>query len=177
MSIRIKPEPLLKCFQQISYYLDGVVQGANEWCPDEYTRDMLTRHRDEIQRVINVFKAEHMVDIAPIDKEEPLYIKLNEQLPRNAESLQPHEVVTEYKAQLYYRILNYLKKLDCSSVPGDKLQNWIEENVVLSKFANHQQEAFYSDNWFYTSFSVLQDVTKKIIRDRERTPQQQLFKD
>jgi hypothetical protein len=173
--MKIKAEDILQCLDNIRTYTESMVEGAREWCPDETTRNMIGFSVEQIHLLINTFKAEHLVEIEPIDRDQPAYLKEYDRVADKEEKTSG-EVRTVYMTHLYSRMIQELSKLDISAVKNEQLQNWIESYVVCDKFDKSRQEQFYSKEWFYTSIQVLEDVTKKIIRDRERTPQQSLFK-
>jgi hypothetical protein len=173
--MKVKAEDVLQFLDNIRNYTDGMVQGAREWCTDQDTRNIIDYTAEQINLLINRFKVDHLTEQEQPSVHDPLYIKRYDHVVDSTDKTSD-EVRIVYMAELYSRIFRELHKMDISDVPNEKLENWIENNVVYEKFSAFHMEQFGSKGWFYSSMEVLKDVAQKIIRDRSKTPQQKLFK-
>jgi hypothetical protein len=81
-----------------------------------------------------------------------------------------------YKAHLYLYVKKIIrdevKAVDLAAIENDYLAGYLDNNIVQhSRFASQAN----SDNFFWPTLHVLQDIANELIEQRKKAPQQTLF--
>jgi hypothetical protein len=178
-TLKVDAVLVIDLFNQLRAHMEGVVQGAREWCTDESIRDTLEFTMEEQKKLINSFQTNHLTPVdEPIGYQEPAYVRNYDSIKSRSdrgEELDSNEIKAIYQTELFSRIWRHLKEMDYSTVPNEKLFAFIEDKIVYSKFTQFQLEQYESKGWFNTSYAVTNDVVAQITEARKKAPQVKLF--
>ena len=135
---------------------------------EETVNDQVTN----ISKAIEVFKLKELTPVTAIDPASKKYGRTYDEL-HEKDNRSVGENIELYKSELYFAVKRVITdNAGIADCPNDQLMNFIEAAIPdNSKF----NKLIYTDQFFYSSMKVIQEIADEIIELRKKAPQQKLF--
>ena len=176
--MKVQSEVVLKFIQSLRYQVLGIRDTVKSG--DDGFEDTCVYQVEEILKTMDVFTLE---SLTPVSESQPTkraksYLKKAEDiLIRRGNGEEPtggNEATILFQERLYHFIKwEWLASVKVSDITNKDLYTQIE--IFLAESKTFYAKAIYSNEWFYTSMGVIQDVVDEIVEQREKAPQQTLF--
>lgn len=168
--MKVQAEIIVEFLDQVKV----LVEDINLTMPmgDDGFEETVNYQVSNICKAIEIFKLEQLTPVTAIDPAHKKYGRIYEQLSEK-EDHTPREVIALYKSELYFAIKRVIgENTSIADCTNDQLSNFIESIIPdNSKY----KKLIYSNQFYYSSMAVLQEVTEEIIEQRKKAPQTKLF--
>lgn len=139
---------------------------------DDGFEDTISEQVDNISKAIEIFKLQELTETTPLEKAEQRYNREYDLLSRKADKSST-EAIRLYQAELYFALKRLVRAdANIAEVLNKDLCNYIESLIPDS---SKYKKLVYSNEYFYKSLSVIQEVAEEMIEQRLKAPQTKMF--
>lgn len=168
--MKVQAEKIVEFLDQLKALAEGIKYTIQ--CGDDGFEQTVNYQVDEIAKAIELYKLEQLTPVTPIEPAQKKHSRIYDDLAgRN--DLEAPEAKQLYKSELYFALKRLIKQFNnLSDVTNNDLMNMIEGLVPDdSKY----KRLIYSNELYYSSMEVIQEVAAEIIEQRRKAPQAKLF--